>query len=261
VCYTGTAARLDDGAGRGLVTPLQIEKSAGFGRSPVCTVMTRESAIGNVPVGSETTTATWEPTTAEPSTAVFVCAHGADGHRGDGSVLAITEALRARGMGTVRLNLLYKSLGQKRPDPMPRLLTCWNAVIAHVRREVAPRRLILGGRSIGGRAASVLVSQGAACGGLLLLAYPLHPPGQPEKLRVEHLPRINVPVLFMNGTRGRFCTPDLMTSTLAGLGANWRMHWLEHADHSFHVLKRFGRTNVQVLTEAADTIVRWTSDL
>jgi hypothetical protein len=153
VCYTGTAARLGDGAGRGLVTALQIEKSAGFRRSPVCTVMTRESAIWTVPVGNETTT-------AEPSTAVLVCAHGAGGHMGDGSVLAITEALRARGIGTVRFNFLYKSLGQKRPDPMSRLLTCWNAVIDHGRREVAPQRMIPGGRSIGGWPAGVFRLRG-----------------------------------------------------------------------------------------------------
>ncbi len=223
--------------------------------------MTRESATWTVSVGAETTTAIWEPATAGPSAAVFVCAHGAGGHMGDSSVLAITQALRARGIGTVRFNFLYKALGLKRPDPMPRLLTCWKAVVDHVRRELAPQRLILGGRSMGGRAASVLVSQGAACDGLLLLAYPLHPPEQPEKLRVEHLPRIKVPVLCMNGTRDPFCTPDLMTHTLTGLGANWRMHWLEHADHSFHVLKRSGRTNADVLTEAADTILHWASGL
>jgi uncharacterized protein len=179
----------------------------------------------------------------------------------DGSVLAVTDRLRARGVSTVRFNFLYRALGQKRPDPMPRLLICWNAVVDQVRRELAPQPLILGGRSMGGRAASVLVSEGADCNGLLLLAYPLHPPEQPHKLRVEHLSAITAPVLCMNGTRDPFCTRDLMTRALEGLGANWRMHWLEHADHSFRVLKRSGRTNADVLEEAADTIVRWTSTL
>lgn len=223
--------------------------------------MTHRAVTWTVLVDNEVTTAIWEPATSDPSSAVLVCAHGAGGHMGDGAVVAITEALRARGIDTVRFNFLYKALGQKRPDPMPRLLTCWNAVIDHVRRDIAPHRLILGGRSMGGRAASMLVADGASCDGLLLLAYPLHPPEQPHKLRVDHLPRIAVPVLCMNGTRDPFCTPDLMRRTLEGLGTNWTMHWLEHADHSFHVLKRSGRTNAEVLADAADAIVDWASDL
>ena len=101
------------------------------------------------------------------------------------------------------------------------------------------------------------VANGAGCEGLLLLAYPLHPPGQPAKLRIEHLPRIGVPVLCLNGTRDPLCTPELMQDTLATLGDNWRMHWLAEADHSFHVLKRSGRTNAEVLDEAADRIAGW----
>ena len=104
---------------------------------------------------------------------------------------------------------------------------------------------------MGGRAASVLVSQRAPCRGLLLLAYPLHPPGQHAKLRTAHLPAIHTPVLCINGTRDPFCDRPLMEQTLAGLGANWRMHWLEGADHSFHVLKSSGRTDGDVLAEVA----------
>jgi predicted alpha/beta-hydrolase family hydrolase len=206
------------------------------------------------------TSVIWEPA-ARPSGAVFVCAHGAGGHMADRSVLAMTAALRDRGVGTIRFNFLYREKKQGRPDPMPRLLACFDAVVAHVRAELAPAILILGGRSMGGRAASVLVSNGAACDGLLLLAYPLHPPGQPEKLRVDHLSAIHVPVLCINGTRDEFCTPELMERTLVGLGPNWRMHWLADADHSFHVLKRSGRTNEAALAEAADESTRWTDTL
>jgi hypothetical protein len=110
---------------------------------------------------------------------------------------------------------------------------------------------------MGGRAASVLVADGAACDGLLLLAYPLHPPGQPGKLRVEHLPRITVPVLCVNGTRDPFCEPELMTRTLASLGSNWQMLWLKTADHSFHVLKSSGRTDGEVLDQVATECERW----
>jgi predicted alpha/beta-hydrolase family hydrolase len=223
--------------------------------------MTRASQTWTVAVSEGvTTTAEWEPA-SRPAGPVFVCAHGAGGHMADRSVLAISSALRERGIGTVRFNFLYRELKQHRPDAMPRLLACFEAVVARVRDELAPAWLILGGRSMGGRAASVLVSKGAMCDGLLLLAYPLHAPGRPQQLRIDHLPAIRVPALCLSGTRDPFCTPDLMTRTLAGLGPNWRMHWLEGADHSFHVLKRSGRTNEMVLAEAANEVSRWTGVL
>ncbi len=175
----------------------------------------------------------------------------------DRAVLAVTEALRARGIGTVRFNFFYRARNSGRPDPMPRLLTCLEAVIARVRAELSPDVLILGGRSMGGRAASVMAAEGAPCQRLLLLAYPLHPPGQSQKLRVAHLPAIKVPVLCINGTRDPFCDRALMEQTLTTLGKNWRMHWLEGADHSFHVLKSSGRTDREVLAEVADQCEAW----
>ena len=140
---------------------------------------------------------------------------------------------------------------------MPRLIECFSAVVASVRERVQPGALLLGGRSMGGRAASMMVADGTACDGLLLLAYPLHPPGQPAKLRVEHLPRIAVPVLCVNGTRDPFCDPPLMDRTLSNLGGNWRMLWLAGADHSFHVLKSSGRSDADVLEEVAKTVDEW----
>ena len=209
-------------------------------------------------VGIDETTATWDPPAGGRAHGpVFVCAHGAGGNMNDAGVVGVTRALRERGVGTVRFNFFYRVRKSSRPDPMPSLLGCLDAVVVRVRAEVGPSKLILGGRSMGGRAASVFVSEGAACEGLLLLAYPLHPPGQPGKLRAEHLPRINVPVLCVNGTRDPFCTRDLMEKTLAGLGSNWRMHWVEGADHGFHVLKRSGRTDRDVLTEIADLASAW----
>ena len=212
-------------------------------------------------MGDEETTAAWDPPSAEKSGTVFVCAHGAGGHMADRSILALSAALRERGFGIVRFNFLYRARGSGRPDPMPRLLECFDAVVDRVRGELKPEVLFLGGRSMGGRAASVSVSQGARCDGLLLLAYPLHPPGQLEKLRTAHLASIKAPVLCLNGTRDAFCDRALMERTLAGLGKNWRMHWLEGADHSFHVLKRSGRTDVDVLAEAADECEAWRSSL
>jgi predicted alpha/beta-hydrolase family hydrolase len=223
-----------------------------------------ESTTWQIGGGADETTAAWDPPEVRPTpdtttadAPVFVCAHGAGGHMSDRSILAVTAALRERGIGTVRFNFFYRARKSARPDPMPRLLACWQAVLARVRDELNPAALIVGGRSMGGRAASVLVSEGAPCEGLLLLAYPLHPPGQPEKLRTAHLPAIRVPVLCINGTRDPFCEPQLMDKTLAGLGGNWRMHWLADADHSFHVLKSSGRTDRDVLSEVAGEVVTW----
>jgi len=215
------------------------------------------SETWRVAAGGEETSVAWDPPIDTGLRAVFVCAHGAGGQMNDRSVLAVTRALRMRGVGTVRFNFLYRERKSGRPDPMPRLLDCYRSVVESVRSRLNPASLVLGGRSMGGRAASMLVAEGDACEGLLLLAYPLHPPGQPSKLRVEHLPRIAVPVLCVNGTRDPFCDPSLMERTLTGPGSNWRMLWLEGADHSFHVPKSSGRTDADVLEEVASTVSDW----
>ena len=216
--------------------------------------MTLEEATWRIPVDGEETNAQWDP---GPRGSVFVCAHGAGGHMADRSILALSEVLRTRGLGVVRFNFLYKAHRSARPDPMPRLLACYTAVVARVRAELKPRILIIGGRSMGGRVASVLASQGARCDGLLLLAYPLHPPGQPDKLRDAHLAGIPAPVLCINGTRDSFCQQDLMVAVLSRLGSNWRMHWLEGADHGFHVLKRSGRSDQDILSEVGQEVEAW----
>jgi predicted alpha/beta-hydrolase family hydrolase len=140
----------------------------------------------------------------------------------------------------------------KRPDRMPKVIECYSAVVARVHKELAPKRVVLGGRSMGGRAASMMAADGFACDGLVLYAYPLHPAEQPEKLRDAHLPAIRVPVLCFNGTRDDLCTPSLMKRALQTVRAPWRQVWLEGADHSFHVLKRSGTTDAAVLTSVAD---------
>ena len=166
-------------------------------------------------------------------------------------------ALRERGIGVVRFNFPYREAGSRRPDSMPTLASCMKAVVEHTRTTLRPRRLAIGGRSMGGRTASMLAAEGFACDGLLLLAYPLHPAGKSDKLRDSHLSRISVPVLCINGTRDTLCQRDLMERTLASLAPNWTMHWLDGADHSFHVLKSSGNTDAAVLNEAADVSARW----
>ena len=220
-----------------------------------------DTAEWRVPVGSEHTTAVFDPATADGGGAVFVCAHGAGGNMSDRAMLQVTRALRERGIHIVRFNFLYTEKKSGRPDPMPKLEECTTAVVDRVRAELAPEKLIIGGRSMGGRAASMLASKGFNCDGLLLLAYPLHPAGRPDQLRDAHLPMIRVPVLCFNGTRDALCTPDLMKRALERVTTTWQMHWLDTADHSFHVLKKSGRTDAEVLKEVADVSAEWVAQL
>lgn len=214
-----------------------------------------------VSVGGEETTAVFEPAETSGHGGIFVCAHGAGGSMNDRGMLATAKSLRSRGIGVVRFNFLYKEKGSGRPDPMPRLKECVAAVVSRTRDELHPKTLIIGGRSMGGRAASMLAADGFECDGLLLLAYPLHPAGLPDKLRDAHLPSIRVPVICFNGTRDPLCRKDLMQAALKTVKTDWQMRWLEGADHSFHVLKSSGRTDSEVLIEIGNFAEAWVSRL
>ena len=211
-----------------------------------------------VAVGGDEVTAEHD---ASGAAVVFVCAHGAGGNMSDRGVLAVTRALRERGVDVVRFNFPYREQRRGRPDPMPLLEQTIEAVVARTRSELRPGTLLIGGRSMGGRAASVLAAGGFECDGLLLLAYPLHPAGKPDQLRDAHLSKIGVPVLCLNGTRDALCRRDLMETVLERVGENWTMHWLEGADHSFHVLKSSGRTDADVLAEIGETSRVWMEGL
>ena len=220
-----------------------------------------ERVAWRVRVGDAETSVIYEPATPPRSSAVFVMAHGAGGNMADRGMTQMAEQLRRRELDVVRFNFLYKEKGIGRPDPMPLLKSCVAAVVAHVREELHPARLLIGGRSMGGRAASMLAAEGFASDGLLLLAYPLHPQGRPEQLRDAHLPTIAMPTLCINGTRDAFCLRNLMEVVLTRVGPRFTMHWLEGADHSFHVLKSSGRTDADVLVEVGDATEEWMARL
>ena len=169
-------------------------------------------------------------------------------------MLALAQALPD--VEVVRFNFPYREKGSRRIDPMPVLKQQFKDVAEGSRRPGA--RLILGGRSMGGRVGSMLAAEGYACDGLMLFAYPLHPAGHPGKLRADHLPRIAVPVLCVNGTRDALCTRRIMEPIVALL-PRWTMHWLEGADHAFHVLKSSGRNDAQVMQELGAAAARWLS--
>ena len=212
-------------------------------------------------VGGRETTALFEPASGRASAVTFVCAHGAGGHMADGGMRRLAELYRARGLNVVRFNFFYRESRSSRPDPMPLLENCTAAVVAKVREEIQPDLLLLGGRSMGGRAASMLAARDFPCDGLILLAYPLHPAGRPEQMRDAHLADIRVPVLCVNGTRDSLCRRDLMEAVVGRLPRGWTMRWLEGADHSFHVLKSSGRTDSQVLAEIGDASEQWLAAL
>ena len=215
-----------------------------------------------VTVGEHQTTAVYEPGTGESvERPLFVCAHGAGGSMSDRGMLATANAFRTHGIGMVRFNFLYKERGSGRPDPMPLLMETTAAVVARARDELAPESVVIGGRSMGGRAASMLAADGYAADGLLLLAYPLHPAGQPGKLRDAHLPKIRMPVLAFSGTRDPLCTRELMERALTTVTASWDMQWIEGADHSFHVLKSSGTNDAAVMDSIAARSADWLARL
>jgi uncharacterized protein len=144
-------------------------------------------------------------------------------------MVASARALEAAGLEVVRFNFAYRQRGSKLPDRMPRLVEEFTGVAEKAR---SGKKLLIGGRSMGGRVASMMAAEGFACDGLLLLAYPLHPAGKPEKLRDAHLPKIRVPVLCFNGTRDELCRHDLMEQALKTVSTRWDMCWIEGADHS-----------------------------
>jgi hypothetical protein len=181
--------------------------------------------------------------------AVFVCAHGAGGHKDDKAMLRLAAALEPL-VEVIRFNFPYREAGSKRIDPMPVLKDAFL-------KAIAGKHVIIGGRSMGGRVASMLAADGFECRGLLLAAYPLHPAGQPGKLRDAHLPQIRCPVLCLNGTRDALCRKDLMEKALETVQAPWTMHWIEGADHSFHVLRSSGRADADVDQEMKEAVGAW----
>jgi predicted alpha/beta-hydrolase family hydrolase len=181
----------------------------------------------------------------------LVLAHGAGGNLHTPGLAELAEVLWQHEIGVVRFNFPYAESKRKVPDPQPLLEDCYRSISEHVRTEAS--QLFLGGRSMGGRIASHIVAKGAVADGLVLLSYPLHPPGQPERLRTRHLPKITTPMLFIQGSRDTFARPDLLKATLATL-PRATLHVVDGADHG---LKVKGRTSDSVIHEVADIVAAW----
>jgi predicted alpha/beta-hydrolase family hydrolase len=188
---------------------------------------------------------------------VIALGHGAGGDRTNPFLVELAETLAASGRQAVLYNFPYTEAGRGRPDPPALLEATVTAVAEHARAKLGARRLVLGGKSMGGRIASQAVAAGLSAEGLAFLGYPLHPPGKPENLRDRHLPRIVAPMLFLQGTRDAFARMDLLQSVLARLGDRATLHVVEDGDHSFAVRKSKGRTAKEVREEIHRTLIGW----
>ncbi len=184
----------------------------------------------------------------------FIYAPGAGSDINDPFGKYACEALAAQGISASRFQFPYQQAGNPRPDKPEVLQDVWRAVIDAVR--MPNTNVVVGGRSMGGRVASIVVAGGADVAGLVAFAYPLHQPGHPEKARVVTLPDIHVPTLFCSGTRDAFGTPEEMASATAQVEGS-TLHLMEAADHGFAVLKRSGRTQRQVFAEAITTLLEF----
>jgi predicted alpha/beta-hydrolase family hydrolase len=147
------------------------------------------------------------------------------------TLVALEEGLAP--LPVTRIDFPYRREGRRAPDRAPTLISCIveEAAAAVGRWGIDAGSLVLGGRSMGGRMCSMAVAQGLPAAGLVLLSYPLHPPGKPERLRVEHFPELTVPCLFVTGTRDPFGSPEELEREAAAIPGPVTFHWIEGARH------------------------------
>lgn len=173
---------------------------------------------------------------APPSApAIVVVAHGAGAGMDHPFIAGFCRAMGDAGVATLRFNFPYIERGRRSPDPERVLRETWIAAFEAGSEIAASRPVVASGKSLGGRIASMCVADGMPAAGLVFLGYPLHPPGKPDRLRADHLERIDVPMLFLQGTKDPFARPDLLGGVLRRLGDRATLHEVEGGDHSFHV--------------------------
>jgi predicted alpha/beta-hydrolase family hydrolase len=195
--------------------------------------------------------------------ACCVLAHGAGAGMTHPFMAAIARGLEERGIATLRYQFPYMEQRGKRPDPPAVAQATVRAACGEAGRLLPGVPLIAGGKSFGGRMTSQAQAAGALAGvrGLLFLGFPLHPPGKPSTSRAEHLAKVEIPMLFLQGTRDEFAELALLKPVVESLGGQATLHLLEHADHSFHVPARSGRTDAEVMTELLDSAASWIRSL
>ena len=189
----------------------------------------------------------------------YVLAHGAGAGMLHPFLEHIAQALDERGVATLRYEFPYMEEHRSRTDSPAVCAVRIREAIARAHAEWPGLPLFAGGKSFGGRMTSMAQAQQPLDGvrGLVFLGFPLHPPGKPGVTRAEHLDQVQVPMLFLQGSRDEFAQLDLLTGVCEKLGERATLQVIEDGDHSFKVPKRSGRTAEQVLAELADRIVEW----
>ncbi|HXP74817.1 MAG TPA: alpha/beta family hydrolase [Stellaceae bacterium] len=213
---------------------------------------------------SEYVTAVAYPAAARTRAGIAVLlAHGAGGNQLSPFMVEFASGLAERGIDAVTFNFVYSEQKRRLPDRNDKLEACYRAVIAAARSgalepSLARSALAIGGKSMGGRIASQVAAVDAeGIAGLVLLGYPLHPPGRPDQLRTKHLPAISVPMLIVQGERDAFGTPDELGPVLRGLKAKPQLYVVDAGDHSFKVPKSAGTPQAQVHARVLDEVERW----
>jgi predicted alpha/beta-hydrolase family hydrolase len=209
---------------------------------------------------AESVTALLYPVAKAKRTGVtVVLGHGAGADQLSGFMRMVASGLAARGIDAMTFNFIYKEKGKSVPDPKARLESCYRAVIdaALKHKKLKANRLVIGGKSMGGRIASqVAAANPEGIDGLVFLGYPLHPPGRPDKLRDEHLPDIKAPMLFVQGARDAFGTADEIRAIIKKHRLRATLYVIESGDHSFKVPKSIAPQQ-KVFEDVMDEVVRW----
>jgi hypothetical protein len=192
--------------------------------------------------------------------ACYVMAHGAGAGMSHPFMAAVANGLAERGIATLRYQFPYMEQGSKRPDAPKLAQSTVRAAVLESSRLVPELSLVAGGKSFGGR----MTSQAQAASplprvhGLVFLGFPLHPSGRPSDERGAHLFQIEIPMLFLQGTRDALAGTQLMQGIVQQLGSRATLTLFEGADHSFRVPKRTGRTDAEVRSDMLDALARWT---
>src|SRR2546429_8506807 len=194
---------------------------------------------------------------------LYVLAHGAGAGMRHPFLESIAQGLGERSIAPLRYQFLYREQRARRPDPPAVAAATVRAEVAEAARVAPGLPLVAGGKSFGGRMTSTAQAEEPLPGvrGLVFLGFPLHPPGRPGDSRAEHLAQVRIPMLFLQGDRDEFADLTLLKPVVKRLGAGATLHLVEGGDHSFHVLKRSGRTDADVISELADAIVKWTAGI
>ncbi len=191
--------------------------------------------------------------------ACYVLAHGAGAGMTHAFMQAVATGLFARGIATLRYQFPSMEAGKKRPDPPALAHATVRAAVATAARELPGRPRVAGGNSFGGRMTSQAQAAAPLAGvrGLACLGFPLHPAGKPSRERAPHLPAVAIPMLFLQGTRDELARRAELAPAVAALGARATLRLYDDADHSFHVPRRSGRTDAQVMDEVLDALGAW----